>query len=359
MKKDANNKKRFRLFDLSKDGRGISKMRAEEKKGSLRHFFRLLWTNMGKLVSANMFFVLGNFPFLFIILALSGYSKNEAMIPLSDLFQNVFGLMAARPSFTPDMMSLFAMEGLPYLTLVPTALTYVFYGIGALTLFTFGPVNVGTAYILRNLAKGEPVFVWSDFWYAVKRNLRQSLIFGVIDAAVNAILIYNVVSMLQSAGTFLMSLVFWANVVLLLLFFLIRPYMYIQMVTFDLSLYKMLKNALIFSLLGMKRNLMSLLGIVLALVLEMIFLFSAGGFLVPLAVAAPLALLFGMFAFMKVFAAYFKIKQYMIDPYVAEHPEQFPQNEGDGERIMSDDVTERERLAAIRAKNGLPAEDEA
>ena len=55
---------------------------------------------------------------------------------------------------------------------------------------------------------------------------------------------------------------------------------------------------------------------------------------------------------MKVYASYFKIKEIMIDPYLAEHPEEKPQVE-DVEVIMRDDVTERERLEEIKRRNGI------
>ena len=54
---------------------------------------------------------------------------------------------------------------------------------------------------------------------------------------------------------------------------------------------------------------------------------------------------------MKVFAAYFKIKEIIIDPYNLEHPTHAPK--GVDEAVMSDDVTERERLAAIKAAHGI------
>ncbi len=352
MKNDTNKKKRFRMFDIARDGRGISKHATGAQPGSLRHFFSSFKNNFGKLVGVNIFYILGNFPLFFAITAFSGYTKVERMIPQSDLFQNLFGLMSAQPSVTPAQMSIFAIEGMQYQTLAPTTLTYIFYGIALLTLFTFGIVNAGTAYILRNMVKGEPIFVWADFWYAVKRNLKQAMIFGIIDAAVCFLLVYNIYSMINHTGAFFMNLVFWANVLLFLLFFFMRYYMYVQMVTFDLTIFKMIKNSLYFALLGLKRNVVALLGILLCLLIEILFLFGAGGVLVPLAVAAPLAILVSMFAYMKVYASYFKIKQYMIDPYYAEHPEELPV-EDDEEPIMRDDVTERERLEEIKKRNGL------
>ena len=106
------------------------------------------------------------------------------------------------------------------------------------------------------------------------------------------------------------------------------------------------------SLLGFKRNILAFFGIVFVIFLELILMFGTGGILIPFAVAAPLLALFSMFSYMKVYAAYPKIKQYMIDPYLEEHPEEKPK-EPEVEAIMRDDVTERERLEAIKKRNGI------
>ena len=341
--------KKFKLFDLQRDGKGISKSEPLSP-GGMKRFFRTVKDNFGKLVSVNMLMVLGNFPLFFLIVTLSGYTKADAYVPLSDLFQNLGGLFLIE-EVNPATMSLYALEGLQNRILVDTTLTYVFYGISALTLFTFGIVNVGTAYALRNLAMGEPVFVWTDFIYAVKRNLKQAMIFGFIDVSVNALLLWNMYTMIANTSAFLASMLFWGNIIVFVLYFFMRPYIYVQIVTFKLSLFKIVKNALIFTLLGLKRNAAALLGTLLCLMLEIIFLAGSSGVLVPLAIAAPLAILFAICAYMKVFAAYFKIKEIIIDPYNLEHPTHAPKEVD--EAVMSDDVTERERLAAIKAAHGI------
>lgn len=346
-----NKKKRFRLFDLQRDGKGISKNTDAQNPG-LKRFFISYKDNFGKLVSVNIFFILGNFPLIFLIAALSGFSKHEVFLPMSDLFQNIGGIFSASGGLTPFKLSLYALEGLQNQTFSPSVITYIFYAIGALTIFTFGIVNVGTAYIVRNMVSGEPVFVWTDFWYAVKRNWKQALPFGIIDIALNFILISNIYNLITSTEKLLFSMLFWANVVLFIFYFFMRYYMYVQMVTFKLTVFKMFKNSLIFSLLGFKRNILALLGIIFLLFVEVLLLFGTGGILVPLAVAAPLAILFSTFSYMKVYASYFKIKEIMIDPYLAEHPEEKPQVE-DVEVIMRDDVTERERLEEIKRRNGI------
>ena len=190
LKKDN---KRLRLFDITRDGRGLSKTEAE-KIGSLKRFFISFKDNFGKIMSVNIFMVLGNFPLIFLIATFSGMTKQQALLPSFDVFQNLSGYFAnSAPS--AHSMALFAQEGLQSVIYRPTDTTYLFYGIAAITLFTFGMVNVGSAYILRNIAKGEPVFVWSDFWYAVKRNWKQALPFGIADG-----LICGIFSALGSLG---------------------------------------------------------------------------------------------------------------------------------------------------------------
>lgn len=328
-------KKGLRIFDITRDGKGLSK-NDNMKKSGLKRFFITYKDSFGKLFYVNILFVVCNFPLIFLIMVLSGVTKAEAMIPTSDIFQNLSAIFMNTPP-NPASMSLYALEGINSVVMINTPLTYVFYGISLMTLFTFGVTNVGTAYILRNIARGEPVFLMSDFIYAIKRNWKQALPFGVIDGLVNVILIFNIFTTLTSGGTFVTSLMLWSNIILFVIFFFMRSYIYIQMVTFKLSVFKMIKNALIFSLLGIKRNLLSLLGCAILLLLEITFLFGLGGLLMPLAVGLPLLMMLSTMAYMKVFASYFKIEEVMIIPYKEAHPEEFLE-ENDTEQIMRDDV---------------------
>ena len=343
-----NKRKTFKFLDITRDGKGLSKTKAATN-GTLKRFFISYKDNFGKITTANIFMVLGNFPLIFLIATLSGFTKAEGLIPSFDVFQNLAGYFATtEPS--AHSMSIFAHEALQSITFRPTPLTYVFYAISALSLLTFGCVNVGTAYIFRNIAKGDPVFVWSDFWYAVKRNWKQALPFGMIDILINFILIFNIYSMFSSTGSFFSNTMFWCNIVIFVLYFIMRYYVYVQMLTFNLSIFKILKNALIFSLLGFKRNAIATLGIVVIILLELACIFGLGGILLPFGIALPFLILFATMAYAKVYAAYFKIKDVMIDPYLAEHPEEMPE---DDEPVMLDDVTEAERLEEVKRRNNM------
>jgi hypothetical protein len=123
------------------------------------------------------------------------------------------------------------------------------------------------------------------------------------------------------------------------------------MVTFDLKIFKILKNSLIFALIGMKRNIIALLAIALVIVFEVMFLMVPA--LQPIAVALPLMFLFSGAAYIKIYASYFKIKEIMILPYLAEHPELSDEPDEDVEVLMRDDVTEKERLEEIKRRNNI------
>ena len=345
-----NKNKRLRLFDITRDGRGISK--SEDMGNGVKRFFVTFKNNFNKLLTVNIIMVLGNFPLIFLIAALSGFTKADSYLPMHDLYQNLSGFFS-NEGVSASTMLLYSLTGLHNHILVPTTLTYVFYGISALTLLTFGCVNVGTAYVLRNIASGEPVFVWSDFWYAVKRNWKQALPFGIIDVAINAILILNIYNMISAgSSSFLESTMMWANIIIFVLYFFMRFYVYVQMCTFKITIWKNFKNSLIFALLGFKRNIVAMLGILIALLLEVMFIFAFGGVLVSFGVALPFLLLFSTMAYMKVFASYYKIKEIMIDPYKAEHPDE-SDTPPDDDPVMTDDVTAAEKLSEAKRRNGI------
>ena len=196
-----------------------------------------------------------------------------------------------------------------------STLSWIFFGISLLTLFTFGPVHVGTTYILRNTLRGEPVFVWSDFWYAVKKNLKQGIIFGVIDAAMIAMLAFDILSYRMNAASSGMFMALYAAAYcMIIIYFFVRMYAYLMIVTFDMGLFKIIKNRIYFSVLGIKRNALALLGtaavVALDLLLVRVFL--------PLGLILPFIIAFGLIEFMGVYAAFPKIKEVMIDPYYKE-----------------------------------------
>ena len=79
-----------------------------------------------------------------------------------------------------------------------------------------------------------------------------------------------------------------------------------------------MKNALIFSILGIKRNILAFLGIVILTVFHvfLIVLFIPMGISIP--IILPFFYLLAATAFMACYAAYPIIDKYMIAPYVTD-----------------------------------------
>ena len=104
------------------------------------------------------------------------------------------------------------------------------------------------------------------------------------------------------------------TIALIVLYIIFRFYTYLMVVTFDMKLSKVFKNALIFLVLGIKRNIMALLGLVLitAFAILLVVLFLPMG--LGVTIVLPLIYYLGLCAFIYTYAAYPIIKKYMIDP---------------------------------------------
>ena len=314
-------KRKFRLFDSQREGKGVTKEQAAKEGTGLKRFFRLYRDNLGKLFSVNIMMVLGCLPLLFAILALSGTVSREFTAPASDVFPLIRAESVGQAASSPADLVVLAIDGLQTVERAPTFWTYFFFGLSGLTVFTFGFVNVGAAYVTRGIVMGDPVFPYSDFFYAIKRNWRQGMIYGVIDFIILALLGFDLYYLFTTARRIFDFFLLWTTVGVAMIYVFMRYYLYLQMVTFDLSIKKLLKNSLIFSILGLKRNILALLGTLFFVFLNIMCLFGLGGYLLFLGIAMPLMFLFSHVKFMGTYAAYYKVKEIMIDPLQNEEEE--------------------------------------
>ncbi len=304
-------RKRFRLFDTQREGPGLDTPEAPITP-DLKGFFRSFKRNFMRLVRVNLFTLIGNFPVLFALLGLSGLFKIGYMTPVSGYFADLRALWLLGGA-DPATMALVGAVGVQIPNSAMTTTSYVLLGLSLLTFLTFGLVKVGTTYIIRALVRNEPTFMIADFFYAVKRNKKQGFFMGLLDLFLLLLVPVNIFILLESTGNFFNSIVFWMNVIIALIYLCMRPYIYLQMITFDLSIAKIIKNALIFSLLGIKRNLMALLGVALLVLLMVFLIFGLGGALLPLGLAM-IFILFSAGSFMHAFAAWHKLEEIMIAP---------------------------------------------
>ena len=307
-------KKRFRLFDSQREGKGI---RPEDviREPNLKKFFIILKENIfERFLYLNVVMIIGNLPLVFLFLALAGIGAEHFPAPTTDLFAPLHSLSLSE-GLDPASLALIAIAGGQSAKTVYSTLSYVFFGISALALFTWGPVCVATTYVLRNICWGRPVFFWSDMFDTIKKNLRQALPYGMLDLALLIVIPFNIYNLLTSNGSSPLSGLFlWMNIAIGIVYFVMRFYIYLQMVSFDLSIAKILKNSLRFVLIGFKRNLMALLGMICVIGILVLFFFGFGGYLIAIPFALLLLCVFSLCSFMAVYAAWFKILDIMVSP---------------------------------------------
>ena len=307
---NGNKKSRFNIFDWFyrqgkvNDKEGVNAL----KDPSIFNFFKLVGARFGKLISANLIITFGNFPIFFVLIAMSNILSESSVAPLYQAWGPLSG--AALHTNSQALQPLFGAFGAHANVSVINTPTIVFFCLGLLILFTWGFTRIGTTYLYRNMMSGEPVFPLSDAWYVIKRNVKQSLLIGIFDALMIAMFAYNIYFLsLNYNADRLNAFMLFLTVAMAILYSFARPYAFIMVFTFDLKLGKILKNALYFTILGVKRNLVAFVGILFVVALNYtIFLVF-----MPLGALLPFIFTLSICDFAAVYAAYPNIIKYMMD----------------------------------------------
>lgn len=181
---------------------------------------------------------------------------------------------------------------------------------GLLSILFLSPFCAGITFITRNYAREEHAFLVSDFFDAVRKNWKMFLMNGAVCYFLYFILNISIRFYAgQQSYIYKIALGLCVTLVLLLLFS--QYYVPLMIVTFDLKLIQIYKNALIFSVLGLWRNL--LLTVLLAVLGFGLFLFSQ---IFPLALMIAIlfvaTLLFSISSFLINFIIYPLVDQTMI-----------------------------------------------
>ncbi|MBR2388445.1 MAG: DUF624 domain-containing protein [Clostridia bacterium] len=310
-------KKKFRLFDMNRDGKGVEE--EEDRTPNLKFFFKLFFRKFSKLIQLNLLMIFQVLPIIAIVLMYIYGNKTPTATDVS--FAPLYGIdsLANSVGAAPLLDLVSTQMGLPVFAPIINITMIV---LAVLLIVTWGWQNVGAAYVARGLYRGEPVFVWSDFFYGIKRNFKQGFLLGLIDALIMIVLAVDFVFFLSRGGTFALDFMYFVIFALVIVYMVMRFYIYLMLITFDMKITKIIKNALIFTVLGIKRNLLAILGVAILLVINgyLIVLTFPSGFSLP--VVLPFIYLFASFLFITTYAAYPVIDKYMIAPYANKSEEQ-------------------------------------
>lgn len=282
----------FGFFDYNKPGPGVPK--DAPPKAPILLFFELLQRKFWNLIKVNLLFNIFNIPAL------------------------ILGLYMMLVFF-PDMELLNGSVNDPNLLALDILLKFTSLAIlMCIPMVTVGPAQAGFTYVLRNYSREEHAFIWGDFKDNAMKNFKQSLIVSAINFVLTFLMLWSIKTYLAlSAGNIVMTVGLVLTVLVFLIFVLMHIYIYPLMVTFDLSLKQLYKNALIFAVIKLPMNI--LIGLICAAVIEMslgrIFAFNP-----VIGIIIYIFLTPALIGFITNFYAYPKLKKYMM-PQVEEEDE--------------------------------------
>lgn len=306
----ATKTKKFKLFDTNRDGKGVYE--EENRKPTLGFFFKLLWRKLSQLVRLNVLLFLQVIPVLVFLYVYFLGAKTPTATDV--IYAPLYGISKiSNSSALAALLDMNAIQmGIPIFS---PAIMIVLIVLAVIFALTFGWINVGSAYVVRGLFRGDPVFVFSDFFYAIKKNFKQAFWFGLLDFACTVVLVVDFLHFYSRTGSYGNDVMYFMILAVSIIYIVMRFYVYHMMLTFDLSVRKILKNALIFTVLGIKRNLLAMLGIVLFLAIHIVLIkvFLSMGITIP--IVLPFFYAMAIMKFITTYAAFPVIEKYMITPY--------------------------------------------
>ncbi len=298
---------------MNRDGKGVYE--EESRKPTLGFFFKLFFRKFSQLLQLNLLMLFMVIPLLVFVFVYFLGDKTPTVTHM--LYAPLYGINTVTD--VPAISSLLDVSAIQMdIPVFNTGMNFLVIGMFLFLAVTWGWQNVGAAYVIRGLFRGDAVFVFSDYIYGIKRNFKQAFFLGLIDFICSVVLIIDFMYFYNLTGSFGFDFMYFAIIALIFIWVSMKFYIYNMLVTFNLKNFKILKNALIFSVLGIKRNIMAILGIVVLLVLHVLL----GVVLLPYGIAVPLVLplvyLVAAIGFMGTYAAFPIIERYMIEPYQNE-----------------------------------------
>lgn len=211
----------------------------------------------------------------------------------------------------------------PYLIvdLMPVILLFPFIG--------------GLTYVTRNYTREEHAFIYSDFKDAVKNNWKAFLIDGVIVYLIVTVLMVSIPYYLHAAPKGILSSVAAGICILIAMLVLFSQYYApVLIVTFDLKIGQILKNSLIFAILGLWRNI--LITLLLGILILLLYLSQIMPLTIIIAVCFGIFLMFSYSSFLINFSVYPLINKMMIEPYKKQHEQENGEEEQEDETDFVD-----------------------
>ena len=199
------------------------------------------------------------------------------------------------------------------------------YSVISLPIVTSGLAAAGITNVTRNIARDKHSFGLSDFFETIKKNWKQALPVGIINALLYMILLFDIYFFYYCSEGAMATVGLAVAFSMTFIFTVMQFYIWTLMITFDFKLKQLYKNSFKFVFINMKMNLLCLFSIALiyAVNIAILLLFKSHFFPVLSIELFLYIILFPSFRYLLVqYCVFPSIKKYIIDPYYEEHPDE-------------------------------------
>ena len=199
------------------------------------------------------------------------------------------------------------------------------YSVILLPIVTSGLAAAGITNVTRNIARDKHSFGLSDFFETIKKNWKQALPVGIINALLYMILLFDIYFFYYCSEGAMATVGLAVAFSMTFIFTVMQFYIWTLMITFDFKLKQLYKNSFKFVFINMKMNLLCLFSIALiyAVNIAILLLFKSHFFPVLSIELFLYIILFPSFRYLLVqYCVFPSVKKYIIDPYYEEHPDE-------------------------------------
>ncbi len=227
------------------------------------------------------------------------------------------------------------------------------YVLFCLPIVTIGPATAGMTKVVKNFSIQRHAYIWTDFFDSFKQNFKKSFFIGIIDIIAIAGMgtgIWLYPDLVEKTGDEKWYILLCMTITMAVIFIIANFYIYLMIVSTELSLKEIVKNAVFLTFIALKKNLVTVLifagitavSVVLAIYYQIFLMLMA---FVPASILA----------FIVAFNCYPIVQKYVINPYYEQKGEINPEleyNKPSEESIFADAT---ETSTTVKEKN---SEDE-
>ncbi len=339
----------FGFFDYTKEGPGIDP--DAPQKGAVATFFGILGRKFWKLISVNLLYIVANIP-AFIVAFFVGGIVMQALLP-------GLSLESLNKLWDPSMLS----EGQDADQLSATVILVINFLISAasvgLGFVVVGPSHAGMTFIMRNYAREEHAFVWSDFFTHAKKNWKQSTVVCIISTILFLAVPVAINFYSQAVNNSIFRVMLTTVLTILFITFSVMlMYVYQMMITFNLTVKQIAKNAWLFFVLRLPFNIGILLAeLLIVLVIPFVLMLTLGTLGVIVVLFYYVLFAFSINLLLVNFFINRQLHRFMIKPLLGEDEEEEAEYDYDYDYSDEDDevAEEDEEEASVPDGKTSPA----